>query len=187
MLSRRERFAAGLAARQHLPRGQHAIWSPPADRRNPVDILGGARPLAHSGTVADALRTHAGLGICLPARFGRGHGGGPGGPAQTGLIVQLCGDAHLANFGTFASPEERPLFDVNDFDETLPGPFEWDVKRLAASLAVYGGDAGLEKAARKALAARSVRAYRKHMARLAHFRRSRSGTAGSISTRRSMR
>ena len=167
MPSRRERFAAGVAARQQLPRGQHAAWSPPEDRRNPVDILvaqGRTRiqellPTRYERMRASAFAFLRGAAAVMAADLaGRPH---------SGLTVQLGGDAHMANFGSFASPEGQPLFDVNDFDETLPGPFEWDVKRLAASLAVCGSDAGLDKAARKALAARSARAYRKHMARLA--------------------
>ena len=167
LLPRRERFAAGLAARQHMPRGQHGVWLPPPDRRNPVDVLaaqGRTRiqellPTRYERMRASAFAFLRGSAAVMAADLAsRPH---------TGLTTQLCGDAHLANFGSFASPEERPLFDVNDFDETLPGPFEWDVKRMAASFAVCGADAALEKAARKALAARTVRAYRKHMARLA--------------------
>jgi uncharacterized protein (DUF2252 family) len=166
---RRERFAAGVAARRHLPRGDHAAWSPPADRRNPVDILvaqGRTRiqellPTRYERMRASAFAFLRGSAAVMAADLaGRPH---------TGLTTQLCGDAHVANFGSFGSPEGHPLFDVNDFDETLPGPFEWDVQRMAASFAVCGRDAGLEKAARKALAARSVRAYRKHMARLAQL------------------
>jgi uncharacterized protein (DUF2252 family) len=88
-------------------------------------------------------------------------------PAVQPPAVQLCGDAHLANFGCYASPEGSPIFDVNDFDETLPGPFDWDVKRLAASLVVSGREQGLSQTRCRALAARSARQYRRHMRRLA--------------------
>ena len=81
----------------------------------------------------------------------------------SGLRVQLCGDAHLSNFGAFASPERRLVFDVNDFDETLPGPFEWDVKRLAASLAVAGRDNGFPAKARRKIALAAAEGYRTAM------------------------
>ena len=85
---------------------------------------------------------------------------------RTGLRVQLCGDAHLSNFGIFGSPERRLVFDINDFDETLPGPFEWDVKRLAASLEVAGRDRGFADADREAIVLTCVRTYRTAMARV---------------------
>ncbi len=164
---RRERAAAGAAARQHMPRAHHADWVPPADRRNPVDILvaqGRTRiqellPTRYERMRASAFAFMRGSAAVMAADLA--------GQPRSGLDVQLCGDAHLANFGSYALPGGPRLFDVTDFDETLPGPFEWDVKRLAASFAVRGGEAGLDKAARRALAARSVRNYRKHMARLA--------------------
>jgi len=86
---------------------------------------------------------------------------------RSGLIVQACGDAHLANFGAFLSPERRLVFDINDFDETLPGPWEWDLKRLAASLEVAGRNAGFEAAARRDVVMTAVREYRDTMARFA--------------------
>ena len=85
------------------------------------------------------------------------------GTPYSGLRVQLCGDAHLSNFGAFASPERRLVFDVNDFDETLPGPFEWDVKRLAASLAVAGRDSGFPAKARRKIALAAAEGYRTAM------------------------
>ncbi len=86
---------------------------------------------------------------------------------QSGLTVQLCGDAHLANFGSYASPEGNPVFDLNDFDETLPGPFEWDLKRLATSLVMSGRQGGFSDKDCHGLAARCARHYRRHMTRLA--------------------
>src|SRR5207344_1310436 len=85
------------------------------------------------------------------------------GTPTSGLRVQLCGDAHLSNFGAFASPERRLVFDVNDFDETLPGPFEWDVKRLAASLAVAGRDNGFRRKARRKVVLAAAEGYRTAM------------------------
>ena len=85
------------------------------------------------------------------------------GTPSPGLRVQLCGDAHLSNFGAFASPERRLVFDVNDFDETLPGPFEWDVKRLAASFAVAGRDNGFPAKARRKIVLAAAEGYRTAM------------------------
>ena len=85
---------------------------------------------------------------------------------RTGLHAQLCGDAHLSNFGIFAAPDRRLVFSINDFDETLPGPFEWDVKRLAASFAVAGRDRGFDEATRRLIVTATVREYRQAMAAL---------------------
>ena len=89
---------------------------------------------------------------------------------RTGLHAQLCGDAHLSNFGIFAAPDRREVFSINDFDETLPGPFEWDVKRLAASFAVAGRDRGFKDAIRRSVVMATVRQYRQAMARFAAMR-----------------
>jgi uncharacterized protein (DUF2252 family) len=166
---RRARHAAGAAARRALPRGAHAEWGAPTDRVDPVAILveqGRSRivellPTRYARMRASAFAFYRGAAAVMAADLAR--------LPHTGLQVQLCGDAHLANFGSFPSPEGRPLFDVNDFDETLPGPFEWDVKRLAASLVVCGGDAGLQHDECRALAARAVRHYRRHIAKLARL------------------
>ena len=89
---------------------------------------------------------------------------------RTGLHTQLCGDAHLSNFGIFAAPDRRRVFSINDFDETLPGPFEWDVKRLAASFAVAGRDRGFDEAIRRSVVMATVREYREAIARFAAMR-----------------
>jgi uncharacterized protein (DUF2252 family) len=89
---------------------------------------------------------------------------------RTGLHTQLCGDAHLSNFGVWASPDRRLVFGINDFDETLPGPFEWDVKRLAASVAIAGRDRGFKKAVRRSIVMTTTREYRAMMARFAEMR-----------------
>ncbi len=86
------------------------------------------------------------------------------------LEVQLCGDAHLSNFGVFAAPDRRLVFDLNDFDETLPGPWEWDVKRLAASLEIAGRDRGFKRKERRATVLAAVGAYREAMAEFASMR-----------------
>ena len=107
-------------------------------RADPVELLESQAATRVPRAGADPLRPDARLAVRLLPRRGADHGRRPGATPQSGLRVQLCGDAHLSNFGIYASPERRLVFDINDFDETYPGPFEWDVKRLAASLAVAG-------------------------------------------------
>jgi uncharacterized protein (DUF2252 family) len=165
-----ERRARGKAARQELPRSAHATWEPAPRRRDPVDLLEdqAATRLPELGPI------RYGRMLVSPFTFFRGGASimaadladGP----RTGLHTQLCGDAHLANFGIFAAPDRRLVFSINDFDETLPGPFEWDVKRLAASCAVAGRDRGFDEANRRAVAMAAVREYREAMARFAAMR-----------------
>jgi uncharacterized protein (DUF2252 family) len=169
MASRRERFAAGGAARKVLPRRALGVWEAPGDRQDPVHILAAQGldriqellPTRYARMRVSTFAFLRGAAAVMAADLARG--------PHSGLVVQLCGDAHMANFGSFASPEGRPVFDVNDFDETLPGPFEWDLKRLAASLVVCGRDAGLGGEACRALAERAVRHYRRHMGKLARI------------------
>ncbi len=160
--SRDERVAAGKAARAKVPLESHAAFSPePA--RDPVGLLleqGISR-------VAELVPVRHGRMLVSPFTFFRGAALPMAADLATtptsGLRVQLCGDAHLANFGAFASPERKLVFDLNDFDETLPGSFEWDVKRLAASFAVAGRDNGFSpKDTRKTVLA-SVSGYRTAM------------------------
>src|SRR6516162_10075818 len=133
-----ERRAVGVEWRQKVPLGAHALWTPPADRADPVDILtaqGRERipellPVRYERMKADPFAFLRGAAAVMAADLASG--------PTTGLPVQACGDCHLSNFGSYATPEGTPVFDINDFDETLPAPFEWDVKRLAASLAVEG-------------------------------------------------
>ena len=155
------------AARRRRPRSSHAEWRPAADRRGPVEVLAAQGknripellPLRVKRMRASAFAFLRGAAAIMAADLGS--------QPDTGLRVQLCGDAHLANFGSFASPEGRPVFDVNDFDETLPGPFEWDVKRLAASLVVAGRERELKNEECRRLAAGCVKAYRRQMHRMA--------------------
>ncbi|WP_432072979.1 DUF2252 domain-containing protein [Streptomyces wuyuanensis] len=157
----------GRAVRKEVPRSSHGRWIPAADRPDPLAVL------------ADQARTRE--PDLVPVRYGR-MAVSPftylrGAPAvmaadlavqrNTGLRVQLCGDAHLLNFGVFASPERTLLFDLNDFDETLPGPFEWDVKRLVASVAVAARDNGLPDARARLAARAAAESYRLSMRRLA--------------------
>jgi len=166
MQTEAERREAGAAARRHMPRSFHAAWDPPPDRKNPIEILraqGASRiqgllPLRYQRMRASAFAFLRGSAAVMASDLSL--------LPHTGLMVQLCGDAHLANFGSYASPEGNPVFDANDFDETFPGPFEWDVKRLAASFVVSGRENGFSDHACRSLALRCVRHYRRHMERL---------------------
>ena len=140
-LSRADRTARGEDARAVAPLESHAEFTPDASR-DPVGLL-----LEQAKSrVPELVPVRHGRMLVSPFTFFRGAALPMAADLATtpasGLRAQLCGDAHLSNFGAFASPERRLVFDVNDFDETLPGPFEWDVKRLAASLAVAGRDNG---------------------------------------------
>ncbi len=152
-LSRADRVARGKDARAAAPLESQAEFRPDGSR-DPVGLLAGQA----ESRVAELVPVRHGRMLVSPFTFYRGAAlpmaADLAGTPSAGLRVQLCGDAHLANFGAFASPERNLVFDVNDFDETLPGPFEWDVKRLAASLAVAGRDNGFSaKDRRKAILA----------------------------------
>jgi hypothetical protein len=144
-----ERAARGKAARGELPRSAHGDWQPAARRRDPVDLLDEQAQTR----LPELVPIRYGRMLVSPFTFFRGGAylmaadlsDGP----RTGLHTQLCGDAHLSNFGIFAAPDRRLVFSINDFDETLQGPFEWDVKRLAASFAVAGRDLGFNAAIRR--------------------------------------
>ncbi|MEV5612997.1 DUF2252 domain-containing protein [Streptomyces sp. NPDC052225] len=162
-----DRAAQGKRARKHAPRSSHAPWIPGADRPDPVVVL----ERQATDRLQDLLPIRYGRMAASPFAFLRGAAavmaGDLAATTHTGLTVQLCGDAHLLNFGLFASPERALVFDLNDFDETHPGPFEWDVKRLAASIAVAARDNGhSDKQAHGAVRA-CVAAYRTNMRRLA--------------------
>jgi len=160
------RVAAGRAARKLVTRSSTGDWKAPPDRRDPVAVLE-----KQAATRVPAL---------VPIRYGRMAASEfaflRGAPAimaadlaespTTGLTVQLCGDAHLSNFGLYASPERRLVFDLNDFDETLPGPFEWDVKRLTASIAVAARQNGFKDDCGEGAAIEAARAYRTAMAQM---------------------
>src|SRR3954447_23075315 len=146
--SRAERLARGKAARAEVPRSAHAGWAPPTVRRDPVAVLEEQAqnrvaelvPIRHGRMSFSLFAFSRGPAAIMAASLAAG--------PRTSLRTQLCGDAHLSNFGAFAAPDRRLVFSVNDFDETLPGPFEWDVKRLAASVAVAGRDRGFSAAQR---------------------------------------
>jgi uncharacterized protein (DUF2252 family) len=142
-IDRADRIAAGRALRKDVPRDAHGDWQPAPDRPDPVEVL----VAQGESRVPELLPIR--YGRMAESQFGFFRGAAAGIAADldstpsTGHTVQLCGDAHLVNFGGFATPERRLIFDVNDFDETLPGPWEWDLKRLGASLAVAARSKGL--------------------------------------------
>ena len=141
-LARDERLAAGKALRGTVPRERHAHWKPPVKRRNPIDVL----EESNADRVPELIPIRYGRMLRSPFTFLRGSAGvmayDLAATPSCGLRVQACGDCHLLNFGMFATPERNLVFDINDFDETLPAPWEWDVKRLGASFAVAARDNG---------------------------------------------
>jgi len=163
-----ERAARGRDLRAEVPRSAHAAWAPGA--RDPVAIL---EEQARS-RLPDLVPIRYGRMLAGPFAFYRGAAAimaaDLAGEPRTGLRVQLCGDAHLSNLGAFAAPDRRMVFSINDFDETLPGPFEWDVKRLVASFAVAGRERGFSDAEREAINLTVARAYREAMAGFARMR-----------------
>lgn len=161
--SREECLAADKALRAILPRERHAVWKPPAKRRDPINVL----EESNRDRVPQLVPIRYGRMLRSPFTFLCGSAGlmayDLATTPSTGLRVQACGDCHLLNFGLFATPERNLVFDINDFDETLPAPWEWDVKRLAVSFAVAARDHGhSDKKARDA-AIECVRAYREHL------------------------
>jgi uncharacterized protein (DUF2252 family) len=155
-----DRAAKGKSCRSKAPRSSHAAWEPPADRSDPIALL----EEQAAERVPELVPIRYGRMSASPFAFYRGAtyvmASDLAGTPQTSIRVQLCGDAHLANFGGFASPERQLLFDVNDFDETLPGPWEWDVKRLAASAAVAGRENGFKPKRREAMVRQLIGEYR---------------------------
>ena len=162
-----DRRARGLEARDRAPLSSHDGWAPAADRPDPVGLL----EEQNRTREPDLVPVRHGRMLVSPFTFYRGAAKVMAADLKdtptAGLQVQLCGDAHLSNFGVFASPERRLLFGLNDFDETLPGPFEYDVKRMAASFAIAGRNNGFAKADTKAATLASARAYRAAMASFA--------------------
>jgi len=165
-----DRRAHGVDARSATPPESHAGWMPAADRPDPVTLLEEQNttrepdlvPVRHGRMVVSPFTFYRGAAKIMAADLA--------GTPTAGLDVQLCGDAHLSNFGAFASPERRLLFDLNDFDETLPGPFEYDVKRMAASFTIAARNNGLTTLEGRSATRGSVRAYREAMAQFAGMR-----------------
>jgi uncharacterized protein (DUF2252 family) len=165
-----ERVERGKAARGELPRSSHGAWEPGPSRRDPLDLL----QEQAATRLPELAPIRYGRMLASPFTFFRGSASVMAADLadepRTGLHAQLCGDAHLSNFGIWAAPDRRLVFGINDFDETLPGPFEWDLKRLAASFAVAGRDRGFDKAIRRSVVMAMTREYRAAMARFATMR-----------------
>ena len=158
-----DRVARGRAARADVPRSAHGGFAPPADRFDPIAVL----RAQDAERLPELVPIRYGRMAISPFTFFRGAAAVMAadlvGTPVSGPVVQLCGDAHLSNFGFFASPERRLVFDLNDFDETLPGPWEWDVKRLAASIEIAGRDRGFADRDREAAVRAVGRGYRSAM------------------------
>ena len=159
----RERAGFGRAARSGAPRSAHAEFSPPPKRPDPVEVIEAqsARrvpelvPIRYGRMSESPFRFYRGAAAIMAADLAE--------TPRSGIRTQLCGDAHMLNFRLLASPERRLMFDINDFDETLPGPWEWDVKRLAASLVIAGRANGFSTKERASVVRATVRSYREHM------------------------
>jgi uncharacterized protein (DUF2252 family) len=168
-LTAEERVARGKDARNQTPRSTHAHWAPAADRPDPVALLAEQS----ADRVAELIPIRYGRMLVSPFTFFRGAAvimaADLAETPVSRITVQVCGDAHLSNFGLFGTPERRMLFDINDFDETLPGPWEWDVKRLAASLEILGRDRGFSPANRRAVVLAAVAEYRDRMSHAARL------------------
>ena len=157
----------GIALRDEVPLSSHATWEEPEERPDPIELLRGQGktrvkqllPLRYERMSASAFTFYRGGALIMASDLS--------GTPSTGIRVQACGDAHISNFGLFLSPERRTVFDINDFDETAPGPWEWDIKRLAASVEICGRDNGFSKKQRKAAVRECVRGYREAMLRFA--------------------
>ncbi len=166
-LSVAERVARGKAARNEVPRASHAHYTPSTVRTDPLDVL----EQQATTRVPELVPIRYGRMLVSPFTFYRGGAmimaGDLAATPRSGFTVQCCGDAHLSNFGVFASPERKLVFDVNDFDETLPGPWEWDVKRLAVSMLVAGINNDFPVKDQERLVLDTVRAYRTAMANFA--------------------
>jgi uncharacterized protein (DUF2252 family) len=164
------RSESGKAVRKHLPRTEHGHWDPDSARFDPVDLLRAQEAtrednllaVRHERMLASPFAFYRGAAVIMAADLAT--------KPDTGIRVQACGDAHLANFGGFAAPDRALVFDMNDFDETTPGPFEWDVKRLATSFDLAAREREASDVERRDVVMRSVRSYRQAMAEFAKMR-----------------
>src|SRR5215472_11161968 len=167
--TRKERRATGKAMRDKCARVAHGTWKPHSKRRDPINLL----IESSAGRMKELLPIRYGRMLQSPFAFYRGAAAIMAAdlahtPA-TGIRVQACGDCHLLNFGGFATPERNIAFDINDFDETLPAPWEWDVKRLATSCVIAGQHNGYNKAEARDMALRCVESYREHIRNFARM------------------
>jgi uncharacterized protein (DUF2252 family) len=162
-----QRIARGKAARAEVPRSSQAVFEPSDDRPDPIALLEEQAadrvpelvPIRYGRMLVSPFTFYRGAALIMAADLAS--------TPTSGLRAQVCGDAHLSNFGVFGSPERRLMFDVNDFDETLPGPWEWDVKRLSASLEIAGRNNGFTDAERRSVVLAGARQYRTSMAEFA--------------------
>ena len=165
-----ERRARGKALREAVPREAHGHWKPANDRHDIVDLL----MASNEGRMEQLVPIRFGRMMQSPFTFYRGSAAvmaaDLASTPASGIRVQACGDAHLTNFGGFATPERRIIFDINDFDETLPAPWEWDLKRLAASVVVAGRQIRLSESDAARAARATVRSYRERMSDYASMR-----------------
>ena len=165
-----DRRAAGRELRNKVPRSSHARWTPAADRPDPLSLLEEQSrsrlahlvPLRYARMVASPFAFLRGSAVVMAQDLAA--------TPVTGIQVQICGDAHLSNFGIYATPERNQVFDVNDFDETLPGPWEWDIKRLAASIVVAGRTNGFPAATNRRAVLNCVQSYREHTRKYSEMR-----------------
>lgn len=164
-----ERFAEGQAQRKHLRRMQHAVWNPKVRREDPLALLAASMrgrvpalvPLKYERMADSPFGFFRGAAPIMAADLAL--------MPHTGIFTQLCGDAHVRNMGAFASPDGRLIFDINDFDETIQGPFEWDLKRMATSILLAGREAGIKRAACRDAAFAFLHAYRSAMHQFAQM------------------
>jgi len=160
-----ERKAKGKEIRNTVPRSSHAVWAPPAERADPVTLITDQNkdrlqflvPIRHYRMAESAFTFYRGAAKVMAADLA--------GTPATGLTSQLCGDAHLSNFGSFATPTRQQVFDTNDFDEALPGPWEWDLKRLVASFVLAGRDNEFDDADTHDMTRNAVVGYQNAMAK----------------------
>jgi uncharacterized protein (DUF2252 family) len=161
--TRKERRVAGKALRDKCAKDAHVTWKPQAERRDPVEFLIESAadrmpqlvPIRYGRMMQSPFAFYRGAAAIMAADLAH--------TPVTGIRVQACGDCHLLNFGGFATPERNVVFDINDFDETLPAPWEWDVKRLATSCVIAGQHNGFSKTEARNMALRCVHGYREHM------------------------
>src|SRR2546425_2478746 len=158
-----DRRAAGRALRKEMPRSSQAEWSPASERPDPISLLEEQNVsrqaqlvlILYGGMAASPFGFLRGAAVVMAQDLAA--------TPVTGLAVQVCGDAHLSNFGVYATPERNQVFDVNDFDETLPGPWEWDIKRLAASIVLGGRTNSFPAATNRRAVLNCVQSYPEHM------------------------
>src|SRR5215467_13770707 len=168
--SRADRVMQGEELRAKCPRSSHAVWKPSKNRRDPLLLIKESEkgrlpelvPIRHGRMMKSPFTFYRGAALNMAADLAT--------TPQTGLRVQACGDAHLLNFGAYATPERRVIFDLNDLDETLPAPWEWDVKRLAASFVLACRNNRFSEAVARDSTLACVRAYREAMAQFSDMR-----------------